>query len=248
MDYSFQLYSARNFQPWTGVLKRLSELGYTSVEGFGGVFNDPAALRSELDAAGISMPSAHVGIEALEGSLDEVLKTAETLGIQYIFCPFLMPDQRPDDRAGWEAFAERLSRIGEKVRAAGREFGWHNHDFEFVPTKDGAIPMEVILQSAPSIGWEADIAWIIRGGADPMDWISRYGDRITAVHVKDIAAEGECLDEDGWADVGHGIVAWKNLIRALNQNGPVPIFVMEHDNPSDYDRFASRSIAAAKTY
>ena len=34
MNWSFQLYSARNFQPWEGVLKTLGELGYKEVEGF----------------------------------------------------------------------------------------------------------------------------------------------------------------------------------------------------------------------
>ena len=41
MNWSFQLYSARNFQPWEGVLQTLGKLGYTQVEGFGGVYDDP---------------------------------------------------------------------------------------------------------------------------------------------------------------------------------------------------------------
>ena len=43
MNWSFQLYSARNFQPWDKVLKLLGRLGYKQVEGFGGVYADPAA-------------------------------------------------------------------------------------------------------------------------------------------------------------------------------------------------------------
>ena len=45
------------------------------------------------------------------------------------------------------------------------------------------------------------MAWIVRGGADPFEWIKRYADRIASVHIKDIAPAGECEDEDGWADV-----------------------------------------------
>ncbi|MCV0429614.1 MAG: sugar phosphate isomerase/epimerase, partial [Roseibium sp.] len=80
-----------------------------------------------------------------------------------------------------------------------------------------------------------------------MAWIERYGDRITAAHVKDIAPEGECLDEDGWADVGHGVMDWKGLMAALRNIG-VDLFVLEHDKPSDFDRFATRSIEAFRTY
>jgi sugar phosphate isomerase/epimerase len=248
VDFSFQLYSARKFTPWDKVLARVAELGYTQVEGFGGVYEDAASFRSRLDRLGLSMTSGHFGLDALEQSFDDVQRTCDALGITHVFCPFLMADQRPADEAGWKGVAERLAAIGEGVAAGGRRFGWHNHDFEFRPLDDGSIPMETILTGAPSIGWEADIAWVIRGGGDPMDWIKRHGARITAVHVKDIAPEGECADEDGWADVGHGVVAWKNILRAIRAESPAEVFVMEHDNPSDYDRFARRSIEAARNY
>ncbi|PWW00427.1 sugar phosphate isomerase/epimerase [Hoeflea marina] len=246
MTYSFQLYSARNFQPWSDVLAMLSEAGYGQVEGFGGVYEDPAGFRALMDGNGLTMPSGHFAIDALEGDLDGVLAKASTLGIRTIYCPHLAEELRPTDRAGWEAFAARLEAVGAGVRAAGYGFGWHNHAFEFVALADGTVPMQVILDSAPTIEWEADIAWIIRGGGDPSDWIRRHGARITAVHVKDIAPEGECADEDGWADVGHGTVAWTDLLAQLRGSGAERLYVMEHDKPSDATRFAERSIAWLK--
>jgi sugar phosphate isomerase/epimerase len=108
--------------------------------------------------------------------------------------------------------------------------------------------MEIILETAPDIEWEADIAWIARGKADPEAWFDRYGDRITAVHVKDIARAGECLDEDGWADVGHGVLDWNNLITKVTSKTKAQYFVAEHDKPSDAVRFAERSIATAKNW
>ena len=65
--------------------------------------------------------------------------------------------------------------------------------------------------------------------------------------VKDIAALGENLDEDGWADVGHGVVDWKGIMAALRAVG-VSNFIMEHDNPSDDARFARRALASARGY
>ena len=64
--------------------------------------------------------------------------------------------------------------------------------------------------------------------------------------MKDIAPAGQNADEDGWADVGQGTVDWKALMAALRGIG-VKHFVMEHDNPKDDVRFATRSIATAKT-
>ena len=247
MDWSFQLYSARNFLPWHDVLETLSALGYTQVEGFGGIYDHAAGFRSELDRYGLTMPSGHFSIEALERDFDAVRRIADTLGIQLIVCPWLEAADRPADAAGWQALGARLDRIGEKAKAAGLGFAWHNHDFEFQALADGSLPIVHILEAAPSIGWEADIAWIIRGGSDPDAWIERFGPRLVACHVKDIAPVGAALDEDGWADVGYGTVDWPHLIRLLRRKSAVRYFVMEHDNPGDLERFARRSIETVKS-
>jgi sugar phosphate isomerase/epimerase len=248
MNWSIQLYSARNFKPWSGVLERLAALGYAQVEGFGGVYDDAAGLRKEMDGNGLTMPSGHFSIDALEGDFDGVRRTAETLGVRLLICPYLMPDKRPSDAEGWTGFGARLAAIGEKAKAAGFQFAWHNHDFEFKALPDGSVPQKLMLDAAPGVGLELDVAWVIRGGADPLRWISDYADRILAVHVKDIAPTGENTNEDGWADVGHGTVGWKAILKEVRLKTPATIFAMEHDNPSDFDRFARRSLASVRSY
>lgn len=241
MDLSYQLYSSREDSDLADVLKHLSATGYTQVEGFGGVMGDPAGLRAMMDELGLTMPSAHVAIDDLENKFDEMVALAATLGIQTLYAPFLMLDQRPTDRAGWTAFAQRLAAVGQSLTAAGYNFGWHNHDFEFATLEDGSTPMEVILETASEIEWEADVAWIVRGGADPFAWIEKYGSRITSVHLKDIAPDGENADEDGWADVGEGVMPWADLLKAVRSQSATKTFVMEHDKPSDPRRFAERA-------
>lgn len=248
MDWSFQLYSARNFLPWDRVLTLLSACGYRQVEGYGGVYSDPAGFRAEMDRNGLSMPSGHFSIDALENDFDGVRRIADALGVRLLICPYLMPDARPSDAAGWRGFGERLARVGERATRDGYGFAWHNHDFEFKALADGTTPQEHILTAAPDIGWEIDVAWVIRGGVDPLPWIERHGARIVAVHVKDIAKPGEGLDEDGWSDVGHGTVDWRGLMKALRASTTARYYVMEQDNPNDIDRFARRSIEAANGF
>ncbi|MET1412930.1 sugar phosphate isomerase/epimerase [Roseibium sp. HPY-6] len=248
MNVSFQLYSARNFSPWEPVLEHLANLGYTQVEGFGAVYEDASAFRALLDKHGLAMPSGHFfPFEQFMDDIGKVLDTAKTLGMKRLFVPAIPPEQRAADASAWVSLAQNLEEIGKKVRDAGLRFGWHNHDFEFAACSDGRLPMDILMESAPSIEWEADIAWIVRGGQDPLLWIDRYADRITTAHVKDIAPEGECIDEDGWADVGYGVMDWKGLTTAL-RNIDVDLFVMEHDNPSDFERFASRSITSFQKF
>jgi sugar phosphate isomerase/epimerase len=248
MKWSFQLYSARFAQPWEGVVRMLARTGYDEVEGFGGVYEDASAFRALLDINGLSMPTGHFPIDLLEKDFGEAERTARTLGIRLIACPYLVAEQRPKDAAGWLAFGKRLAAVGRTARDAGFGFAWHNHDFEFAALPDGSVPMTHILDGAPEIGWEMDVAWIIRGGADPMPWIERHGRRVLAVHVKDIARPGEKPDEDGWEDVGHGTVDWKTLFYALRDNSPAEHFIMEHDKPSDAERFARRSIETVRNF
>lgn len=249
MNVSMQLYSARNFGPWTGIIKSLADLGYTQVEGFGGVYEDPAAFRALLDQHGLSMPSGHFfPLGSFEDGLEKSIAAAKALGMKQLYCPAPEDDLRNGaDAAAWTAFAKRLEEAGKKVRDQGLRFGWHNHHWEFMTLPTGETPMTILLETAPTIEWEADIAWIVRGGADPLEWIGAHKNRITAAHVKDIAPQGECTDEDGWADVGHGTMDWKAITSKLREIG-VELFVMEHDNPSDFNRFAARSLEAFRTY
>jgi len=248
VNWSFQLYSARNFQPWAEVLKMLAEAGYSEVEGFGGVYGDPKGMRAELDRNGLTMPTGHFSLDMLESDLPRALDIAAALGIEVIVCPYIVAELRPTDVAGWRDFAGRLARAGAAVKAAGLAFAWHNHDFEFAPLAGGTTGMEQILSAAPDIGWEMDLGWTIRSGNDPLRWIDRHGDRIVAVHVKDIARPGQGLDEDGWSDVGHGSVDWPRLMTSLRARSATRYYIMEQDNPNDVARFARRSIEAVRTF
>ena len=248
--FSYQLYSSRNFPPLSETLKMVAAAGYTGTEGYGALYADDAAvaqLTAALKETGLSMKTGHFSLQMLENEPEKVLAIARAVGIEDIYCPYLMPDDRPKDAAGWRAFGARLEKASKPYRDAGLGFGWHNHDFEFKALPDGSIPQAAIFEGGPNLQWEMDVAWVIRGGADPLPWIEKHKGRITAAHVKDIAPAGENKAEDGWADVGQGTVNWPQLYAALKAAG-CKHFVMEHDNPADHARFAQRSIAAAKSW
>jgi sugar phosphate isomerase/epimerase len=247
-DFSYQLYSSRNFPPLADTLSMLARLGYTSVEGYGALYADAqkvSELQAILGDSGLTMPTGHFSLEMIESEPERVVEIARSLGVRTVYCPAIKPEARPDSGVAWNEFGKRLQEAGNPLRDAGLGFGWHNHAFEFEICGDGATPMGEILAGGPDLEWEADIAWLVKGGADPMHWIAEHGDRITAVHIKDIAREGENADEDGWADVGHGTLDWATLMEAA-RGTKAKYFVVEHDNPSDAARFAERSLATAK--
>lgn len=243
---SYQLFSSRNYDLHE-ILGLLQSLGIKEVEGFGPFYDDPAYTKATLDKYDLSMPTGHFSIDMIEGTPERTIEIAKTLGTEAVIVPYLMPDDRPKTSAEWAAFGQRLAQAGEKIVAAGFKFGWHNHDFEFQACEDGSFPIEHILAGADFIQLELDIAWVHVAGQDPLAWLERLKDRIIAVHAKDRAPKGENADEDGWADLGHGEMDWTAISAKLKEIG-VPRYVLEHDNPSDQTRFATRSVATAKSF
>jgi len=247
-DFSYQLYSSRNFGPLEDTLRMVADLGYAAVEAFGGIFadlSDPAALRATLDDCGLKMPTGHFGFEMVRDQPGRVRDIAEAMGMSAVIVPAVGPDLRVQSAGGWRSFGKALAEAGKPLQEAGLAFGWHNHAFEFADIEGEDTPLDLILAGDPSLLWEVDAAWVVKGGEDPAKWIAKYADRIIAAHVKDIAPEGEAMDEDGWADVGYGTMDWRALMAQLRTT-PCLHFVVEHDNPSDDRRFARRSIEAAR--
>ena len=240
-----QLYSGRKFPPVASQLATIARNGFTHVEPFAPFYDDVEATKALLDAHGLSVFSGHFALSMLEDDTARAIGAAKRLGVEIVVAPYLAPDQRPDSRAGWLAMGARLSAVAAKLSAAGLRFAWHNHDFEFRPLEDGSSPIEHLL--GDDLSWEADLAWIARGGADPRAWLARYRGRVTLVHVKDIAPPGANADEDGWADPGTGVLPWAELWPLCVEAG-AEAMVAEHDNPNDFDRFARVSAAAMRAY
>jgi sugar phosphate isomerase/epimerase len=242
---SMQLYSARKFPPVEAQLAATAKAGFDTVETFGSFYDDARESRRLFDKHGLSARSGHFSLSMVEEHPDKALEIARTLGIPIVIVPHIAAEDRPNDTAGWTALGERLAKISAWFAAKGLRFAWHNHDFEFKALPDGSMPIEHIL--GKHLLWEADIAWVARAGVDPKPWIERYRGRIPCVHVKDIAQTGQNQDEDGWADVGQGVLRWTELWKLCVACG-AEIMVAEHDNPKDFDRFARVSAAAMRGF
>lgn len=242
---SYQLYGSRNWAlPET--LKMLETAGYKYVEGYRDLFEGDVDLAEALTSAGLTMPTMHFGLEQLEADPDSAIALCRVVGADTIYGPYLAEADRPTDKAGWTAFAKRLQAAAQPLVAAGLKFGWHNHDFELVDLGNGETPLDVMLETAPELSLELDLGWVVRAGQDPLALIKAYGARISAAHIKDVAAEGENQNEDGWSDVGFGQIDWGAVHAALQAAG-VTRYVIEHDNPSDHERFATRSLATVQS-
>jgi sugar phosphate isomerase/epimerase len=244
---SFQLYSARKFPPLERQLAVLAGIGYRNVEPYGGLFKEPEALRAALQSHDLATPTAHVGIDLLRQDVGTVVRLAKDFGIEEVIVPAVPNEERSQPAEGWDKLGAELGGYQKALAPEGIGLAWHNHSFEFERLPDGSYPLDHILGAAPGLHWQADIGWIEWPGQDAAEWIGKYKERVTALHVKDLAPKGENADEDGQADVGHGTMDWQKLMPAIKAPS-VNYIVLEHDNPNDFERFARRSFETVSTW
>lgn len=201
LPIGLQLYSVRDLLPkdYAGTLKQVAALGYQEVEAAGYFNHSAKEVRAAIDAAGLRLPSAHYTHDDLSRELDQIIEFNKEIGVQYLICSFpsLKNPARLKDHSfktlvqsftieDWRWNAEQFNKIGEKVKAAGLKFGYHNHTMEFRP-QHGIVPFyELLHLTDPSlVTIELDCGWVMVGGGNAVEILERYPNRISMLHVKD---------------------------------------------------------------
>jgi sugar phosphate isomerase/epimerase len=237
MKVSVQIYSIRESGDLDHQLALVRQTGYDWVESVATHGLGATEFAARLAQHGLKLSSMHVGLALLESASERerVVEACRLTGCRLVVMPWLPMGERPATGAGWQALGRRLAGLSATLRAALPELrlAYHNHEWEFL-AYDGRLALEWIFSAATpaELGWEADLGWVRRAGADPLGWATQHAERLVCVHAKDIAAPGTAVAEDGWATLGQGIVGWAALLAALKPR--VDLFVYEHDKPTDF--------------
>jgi sugar phosphate isomerase/epimerase len=231
-----QLYTVRDVlkQDFEGTLSRIGAIGYREVE-FAGYFDHtPEQVKAALASAGLTAPATHVGPDNLDKGWDAVVHTAKAVGHEYVIVAWI-PEERRKTIDDWKRIAEQLNQAGTACRAAGLQFAYHNHDFEFVPI-DGRVPYDILLENtdASLVKLELDLFWITFAGGDPLAQFARSPGRFPLVHVKDMTPKPtpDAPPERVMVDVGKGSIDWKRIF-AQSRAGGIQHYFVEHDQPSE---------------
>jgi sugar phosphate isomerase/epimerase len=231
-----QLYSVRDraSKDLAGTLEGLAKIGYAEVETAGYYGHAASEVRELLDRNHLKAPSAHIGIEAIEANGDKTFADAKVIGHEWL--TVASPPGRIATIDEWKAFAARLNHAGTQAKSAGFRFAYHNHDAEFGAV-EGVVPWDVLMhETDPSVVIaEIDLYHATNGGADPLDLLARYGDRIKMLHVKDMSAtDGKMVD------VGAGTIDFKTI---FGRAKGIEHYFVENDTPADAMQFAANSYA-----
>jgi sugar phosphate isomerase/epimerase len=213
-----QLYSVRDRseKDFLGTIREIGEIGYKNVELAGYYGHSAKDVRQALTDAGLNAPSAHVGLSVNEpDAIWDNLKKSVEFGLELGLKRFIVPHYPLGDNptlADVYKMADTLAAASEIVRAAGLEFGYHNHAFEFKPV-EGKLVIDHILERIPAdqLFAEFDLGWVKVAGQDPAAYVRKYAGRVPVVHAKDFKADGNDTE------IGKGTVDWDSALAACEE-------------------------------
>jgi len=236
LPIGLQLYSVRDILPkdYEGTLAQLAALGYREVEAAGFFGHSPSEVKRAMGHAGLQCVSAHYPLRDLLPKLDETIQFGKDLGLKYIVCasPMLKDPTRVKDPSSrearesmtlddWRWNAEQFNRIGERAHAAGIRFAYHNHTAE-CRSENGTVFYDELLRSTDpgKVTMEMDCGWVVVGGKNPVDYLTRYPTRFTMLHVKDFKMGGAAYtnsEPPPSTELGRGSIDYRPIFEAAKK-------------------------------
>ena len=215
-----QLYSVREQLPkdFDGTLHKLSAIGIQEVEAAGYFKKTATEFRHSLDQAGLRCVSTHHALMELKPKLDEWIEYGHTLGLEYIICSWAGVHRDPARKGemtldDWRYAADEFNKIGEKIKSAGMTFGYHNHYVEF-GTEGGVVFYDELLKRTDPklVVMEMDCGWVVAGGHNPVEYLSKTPERFPLLHVKDFVKQADGKYKN--VVMGKGAIDYKPILAA----------------------------------
>jgi sugar phosphate isomerase/epimerase len=169
----------------------------------------------------------------------QAIEDAKKFGVKYMVMPYLRPEER-GDLDYFKQLADKMNKAGTQSRAAGLEFCYHNHCFEF-RGQPGQRPIDILLErlDKKAVGLELDVFWVSVAGHDPVEMLKQNAGRVPLVHLKDKAKDTPVLYEEGkvapqmFKEVGAGVLDFPAILKAAAAAGTKHYFVEQDQTPGD---------------
>ncbi|MBW5447549.1 TIM barrel protein [Cohnella sp. CFH 77786] len=225
--FAAQLYTLRNElkKDFYDTLRTLSKMGWKAVQ-IDGLHGYPAAeIAAVLKETGLSAAGMHVGLNRMTRELDAVLEEARLFGTPYFFNHYLEGELQ--NEAGYRSAKRQLLEVSDKVKPLGFQVGYHHHEFEFETEVDGMPALDFVLQpeDGRALVPEIDTYWVKFAGRDPLEYLSKFPNRIPILHLKDMAGDGS----KAFTELGNGVIDFAPILRWGEANG-VQWYCVEQDD------------------
>ena len=233
MTVGAQLYTVREFcktaEDFAQTLKKVADIGYTTVQVSGTCDYDPAWLRDELKKSGLSCVITHVKNERLVNDTAALAREHTVFGCEYVGLGSFNFEK--EDDFACEKFPAIYTPVAEALKANGKYFMYHNHAREYI-RKDGRLIFDRLIDAMPAelMGFTFDTYWAQVGGADPAQWLEKLSGRIPCIHLKDCAYGQEM------AVIGEGNINFDRVFAAA-EKGSTRYMLVEQDYCNGEDPF-----------
>ena len=248
-----QLYSVRDdfAKDVPGTLKQLREIGFLEVETAGFGKYSAKEFRHLLDDAGLKAPSAH--LKLTPATIGPLLDDANAIGAQFATSSSLETALHPPSSAGlapgqrptmaplgpeeFKRIAAVMNELGAKAKAAGLQYAYHNHNYEFEKMPDGQYGYDTLLNETDHnlVKFEIDCGWMCAAGADPVTYMKKYPGRVKMIHVKEfqpVSAPSISLSgptRPKGTDLGQGFIEYKRIFAEGRKAGILHAFSEQED-------------------
>lgn len=232
MKIGAQLFTVREYtktlEAFEETLKRVADIGYTSVQVSGTCAFEAEWLAEKLKSTGLTCDLTHTAISRIVNETEQVVKDHKTFGCKYIGVGAMPGINKDNKKELWVSFVSLALPAANKLKESGCYFMYHNHAAEYHDI-DGEICMNYLKKSfAPDeMGFTLDTHWVKAGGYDPIEQLVSLKGRIPCIHLKDLITM-----EDGtrrFAPVGSGELDFEKIVQAAIDGGTEFAFV-EQDN------------------
>ena len=227
----FQTFPIRDIlaKDFPGTLKMMAGHGYKLVEmcspqgyasiGFGPLVNiKPSEMKSIINDSGLNCPSCHFGFPELTDKLDDRIEFANQLGLTQMICStFWLP--KTATLNDYYASADKLNKAAEKIKKAGMQTGFHNHEFEFAMLDNQLIYDALMSRFDPSLVKMQFQTEVINLGYKASTYFNKYPGRFISSHLSDWTADKKEVT------IGQGIIDWKEFFIAAKTGGVKNFFV-----------------------
>lgn len=144
----------------------------------------------------------------------------------------------------WKRTAGLFNEIGMKCKENGVQFGYHNHSIEFQKS-DGEYGFDILANNTQSdlVCLEIDTYWIEYTGLKSIDFMKKYPDRLSLLHIKEIKSS----EDKKCTEVGKGIIDFKEIIKLGKKYGTIWYIVEQEDFDIPYYQSIEESLKYLKS-
>ena len=182
MRYGLQLFSVRDSakENYEATLAKVAEMGYKMVEPAGFFDHSAKEVVDIVNKYGLEICSTHTPSHVLFENFEETLEFHKAIGCHDIVIPWGSYETKVE----MDAFIDKVNYYLPILKKEGITLHYHNHSAEFLPNKDGEKVWFELFERT-EIMFQVDTFWVYNARLDPVEFIEKYRDRISLVHLKD---------------------------------------------------------------